>query len=151
MANFIRYLLSFSFKFLCWLLITGSLSRSNLILGFIFCALLPPGSYRQLKIQPILPEIFRSLSLPYLMIKESFQLMMIERSVDQFVVEKSSKYAAQGSNFSAFMNLFRITFTPMSLVTKRLSSSQWRIHLVGDSGSSRLQQTNPGLNQEVGS
>ena len=130
MTNFIRYLLTVSFKFLCWFLITGSLQASNIILGLVVCIILPPGSYKSLQIKAILPELIGSLSLPYSMIKESVELMLISKPKDHFVVEEASSYAKKGSIFAGFIDLFRITFTPMSLVTKRLNSSEWRVHTV---------------------
>ena len=134
MKNFIRYLLTVGFKLLCWFLITGSLQTANLIL-LILCVILPAGSYKNLKIKALLPEIINSLSLPFLMIKESFELMMIQNPQDVFVEEEASHHARQGSVFAGFLDLFRITFTPMSLVTRRLSRSQWRVHLVKEADS----------------
>ena len=64
------------------------------------------------------------------MIKESFELMLIQNPEDVFVEEEASHHARQGSVFAGFLDLFRITFTPMSLVTRRLSRSQWRVHMV---------------------
>ena len=133
MTNFIRYLLTVGFKLLCWFLITGSLQPTNLILGLILCVILPPGSYKNLKVKAILPEIFKSLSLPFLMIKESFELMLIQNPEDVFVEEEASYHAQEGSVFAGFLDLFRITFTPMSLVTRRLNRSQWRVHVVRES------------------
>jgi hypothetical protein len=133
MTNFIRYLLTVGFKLLCWFLITGSLQTANLILGLILCVILPPGPYKNLKIKALLPEIFNSLSLPFLMIKESFELMLIRNPKDLFVEEEASYHTREGSVFAGFLDLFRITFTPMSLVTRRLSRSQWRVHVVQES------------------
>ena len=130
MTNFIRYLLTVAFKFLCWFLITGSLQTSNVILGLVVCVILPPGSYKNLQVKAILPELIASLSLPYAMIKESVELMLINKPKDHFVVEEASAYAKKGSIFAGFIDLFRITFTPMSLVTRRLNASQWRVHTV---------------------
>ena len=133
MTNFIRYLLTVGFKLLCWFLITGSLQPANLTLGLILCVILPPGSYKNLKIKALLPEILNSLSLPFLMIKESFELMLIRNPKDLFVEEEASYHTREGSVFAGFLDLFRITFTPMSLVTRRLSRSQWRVHVVQES------------------
>ena len=133
MTNFIRYLLTVGFKLMCWFLITGSLQPANLTLGLILCVILPPGSYKNLKIKALLPEIIHSLSLPFLMIKESFELMMIQNPQDLFVEEEASHHSRQGSVFAGFLDLFRITFTPKSLVTRRLSHSHWRVHVVKES------------------
>ena len=140
MTNFIRYLLTVGFKLLCWLLITGSLHPFNLILGLILCVILPSGSYKNLKMKAILPEIINSLSLPFLMIKESFELMLIQNPEDVFVEEEASYHAQEGSVFAGFLDLFRITFTPMSIVTRRLSPSQWRVHMVKEGNISNEQK-----------
>ena len=57
MTNFIRYLLTVGFKLLCWFLITGSLQPTNLILGLILCVILPPGSYKNLKVKAFAENI----------------------------------------------------------------------------------------------
>lgn len=151
MRNFLRYLLTVAFKFLCWFLITGSLQPTNVLLGIFFCVLLPPGSYKKLMIKPLLPEIIASITLPFSMLKESIELMLIRNPGDHFVVEEASLYAAKGSNFAGFLDLFRITFTPMSLVTKRLSSSQWRVHTVRESDSGAIGSAKNQSFQEVSS
>ena len=140
MTNFIRYLLTVGLKLMCWFLITGSLQPANLTLGLILCVILPPGSYKNLKIKALLPEIINSLSLPFLMIKESFELMLIQNPEDVFVEEEASHHAREGSVFAGFLDLFRITFTPMSLVTRRLNRSQWRVHMVKEANNTNDQK-----------
>jgi len=110
--------------------VTSSLERTNLLIGLFVCLLIPFGDFRKLKIHAIIPELLLILRLPFDMIKESFQLLLIKDPVDDFQNEKISVRARNGSRFSEFFDLFRITFTPMSLVTRRDSSETWRVHVV---------------------
>ena len=130
MANFSRLILVLFFRIACWCLVTSSLERTNLLIGLFVCLLIPFGDFRKLKIHAIIPELLLILRLPFDMIKESFQLLLIKDPVDDFQNEKISVRARNGSRFSEFFDLFRITFTPMSLVTRRDSSETWRVHVV---------------------
>ena len=72
------------------------------------------------------------------MLKESFQLMLIPEPCDSFVEEPVSNRVRKGSKYAEFLDLFRITFTPMSLVTRRLDIDSWRVHLVTNSVNNSL-------------
>ena len=130
MANFSRLILVLFFRIICWCLVTSSLERTNLLIGLFICLLIPFGDFRKLKIHALIPELLLILRLPFDMIKESFQLLLIKDPVDDFQNEKINVRARNGSKFSEFFDLFRITFTPMSLVTRRDSSETWRVHVV---------------------
>ena len=130
MANFSRLILVLFFRIICWCLVTSSLERTNLLIGLFICLLIPFGDFRKLKIHTLIPELLLILRLPFDMIKESFQLLLIKDPVDDFQNEKINVRARNGSKFSEFFDLFRITFTPMSLVTRRDSSETWRVHVV---------------------
>ena len=130
MANFSRLILVLFFRIICWCLVTSSLERTNLLIGLFISLLIPFGDFRKLKIHALIPELLLILRLPFDMIKESFQLLLIKDPVDDFQNEKINVRARNGSKFSEFFDLFRITFTPMSLVTRRDSSETWRVHIV---------------------
>ena len=130
MANFSRLILVLIFRIICWCLVTSSLERTNLLIGLFICLLIPFGDFRKLKIHALIPELLLILRLPFDMIKESFQLLLIKDPVDNFQNEKINVRARNGSKLSEFFDLFRITFTPMSLVTRRDSSETWRVHVV---------------------
>ena len=130
MANFSRLILVLFFRIICWCLVTSSLETTNLLIGLFICLLIPFGDFRKLKIYALIPELLLILRLPFDMIKESFQLLLIKDPVDDFQNEKINVRARNGSKFSEFFDLFRITFTPMSLVTRRDSSETWRVHVV---------------------
>ena len=130
MANFSRLILVLFFRITCWCLVTSSLEKTNLLIGLFICLLIPFGDFRKLKIHALVPELLLILRLPFDMINESFQLILIQDPVDNFQTQKINARARNGSRFSEFFDLFRITFTPMSLVTRRDSSERWRVHVV---------------------
>ena len=130
MGNFIRLTLVLFFRVICWCLVTSSLEVSNLLIGLVFCSIIPFGDFRKLKVRVLLPEILLICRLPYDMLKESLQLISIKDPVDNFRQEPMSKRAINGSKLAEFFDIFRITFTPMSLVTRRDNSESWRVHIV---------------------
>jgi multisubunit Na+/H+ antiporter MnhE subunit len=135
MVNFIRLSILLLFRLLCWCLVTSSFESSNLIFGLIVCVLIPFGDFRKLQIKALIPELLLTLRLPFDMLKESIQLILIPHPSDLFVQEEVSSRTRNGSRFAEFLDLFRITFTPMSLVTRRIDIDHWRVHLVGSSQS----------------
>ena len=136
MANFFRICLVLVFRLSIWCLLTSNLSLSNILFGTVVAILIPFGNFRKLKLNALIPEILLTLRLPFDMLKESIQLMLISDPVDKFVEEPVSTRARSGSKYAEFLDLFRITFTPMSLVTQRKNDDEWRVHLVGSSSES---------------
>ena len=147
MGNFIRLTLVLFFRVICWCLVTSSLEVSNLLIGLVFCSLIPFGDFRKLKVRVLIPEILLICRLPYDMLKESIQLISIKDPVDNFRQEPMSKRAINGSKLAEFFDIFRITFTPMSLVTRRDDSDTWRVHVVTSSKDNGFQLKNKETNQ----
>ena len=147
MGNFIRLTLVLFFRIICWCLVTSSLEASNLLIGLAFCSLIPFGDFRKLKVRVLIPEILLICRLPYDMLKESIQLISIKDPVDNFRQEPMSKRAINGSKLAEFFDIFRITFTPMSLVTSRDNSDTWRVHFVTSSKNNDFQLKNKEINQ----
>ena len=133
MANFLRLCLVLIFRLTCWCLVTSNLDPKNILFGLLICILIPFGDFRKLQLNVLIPEILLTLRLPIDMLKESIQLMFISEPCDSFVEEKVSNRARRGSKYAEFLDLFRITFTPMSLVTRRKDVDSWRVHLVVNS------------------
>jgi multisubunit Na+/H+ antiporter MnhE subunit len=130
MTNFLRLCLILLFRISCWCLISSNLETANIIFGLVVCLIIPFGDFRKLQIKALIPEVLLTLRLPIDMMKESFQLMLISQPKDLFVEEPVSARACNGSKYAEFLDLFRITFTPMSLVTRRKDIDSWRVHLV---------------------
>ena len=131
MANFTRLTLVLLFRITCWCLVTASVETSNVLIGLLVCFLIPFGDFRKLRMSALIPEILLILRLPYDMLKECFELILIKQPIDNFTEETVNIRVQNGSKFAEFFDLFRITFTPMSLVTRRENSDVWRVHLVG--------------------
>ena len=136
MAYFLRLSLVLIFRLCCWCLVTSNLDGKNIIFGTVVCLLIPFGDFRKLQLNALIPEILLTLRLPIDMLKESFQLMLIPEPCDSFVEEAVSDRVRKGSKYAEFLDLFRITFTPMSLVTRRKDIESWRVHLVTNSENS---------------
>ena len=130
MTNFIRLSLILLFRLSLWSLVTASFHSNNILIGLVVCLLIPFGDFRKLKLSPLISEIFLTLRLPIDMIKESIQLMLISDPVDNFTEESLSQRSMSGSRYSKFLDLFRMTFTPMTLVTRLEESETWRVHNV---------------------
>ncbi len=130
MTNFLRLSLILLFRISCWCLITSNLEIANIVFGLVVCLMIPFGDFRKLQINALIPEVLLTLRLPIDMMKESFQLMLITHPKDLFVEEPVSSRARKGSKYAEFLDLFRITFTPMSLVTRRKDIDSWRVHIV---------------------
>lgn len=140
MSNFLRLTLVLLFRLSCWCLITSNLSHQNILFGVVVSLVIPFGDFRKLQLNALIPEILLTLRLPFDMIKESVQLMLIQNPKDKFVEENVSTRAQKGSQYAEFLDLFRITFTPMSLVTRRISTKSWRVHVVDDHLSTATQE-----------
>ena len=130
MTNFIRLFLILLFRLSLWCLVTASFHSNNIIIGLVVCLLIPFGDFRKLKLSPLISEILLTLRLPIDMIKESFQLILISDPVDDFSEQSLSRRAINGSRYSKFLDLFRMTFTPMTLVTRLENTQTWRVHNV---------------------
>ena len=130
MTNFFRLSLILLFRMTFWCLVTSSFELINILIGIVVCLLIPFGDFRKLKLYPLIYEILLTLRLPFDMIKESIQLIFISDPVDGFTEQKLTSRAQSGSRFSKFLDLFRMTFTPMTLVTRLENSETWRVHIV---------------------
>ena len=130
MTNFLRLSLILLFRLTFWCLVTASFEPNNILIGVAICLLIPFGDFRKLKLYPLIREILLTLRLPFDMVKESIQLIFISDPVDGFTEQKFTSRAKSGSRYSKFLDLFRMTFTPMTLVTGLKNSETWRVHIV---------------------
>ena len=113
----IRLLAVLLFRTFLWGLVTGNFGEYNLIGGLILSAIIPIGDYKNLKLVAIIPSLIRIVRLPFQLIKETIQLMLIYKPVDKYTETERDLYAQKGSKLAAFVDILVITATPMSLVT----------------------------------
>ena len=130
MKNLLRLSVIITFRLLLWCLMTSSFTVKNIGFGLVISCLIPFGQYKNLQLRSVLPEIVLTLKLPIDMLIESFKVMAIRRPRDKFTTIKISPMAKKNSQLSIFMDIFRITFTPMSMVVGRADDDHWKIHTI---------------------
>ena len=135
-GSLIRLILILLFRTFLWGLVTANFTEFNLVGGLVLSALIPMGNYKNLKMEAILPSIFKLVSVPIQMIKETFQLIFILDPVDVYTTENVSQQAQRGSKLAKFIDVLVITSTPMSLVTGIKNENEWYIHRLKERGKS---------------
>ena len=127
-----RLLTVLLFRTFLWGLITGNFEKYNLIGGLVLSAIIPIGDYKNLKLVAIFPSLIRIVRLPFQLIKETIQLMLIYKPVDKYTETERNLYAQKGSKLAAFVDVLVITATPMSLVTGSKDERFWETHTLSE-------------------
>mgnify|MGYP001352098939 FL=1 len=129
--NPIRYLSQILFRLLIWCLLTSNFRISNLIIGITISVILPNVRLPNLNLSFMAIELLKTIIAFPKSIKESVDLIFLKNKEEVFVNQRSS-VEEDGSQFVNFLDLFRITLTPLSLVTKRKDRKSWRVHTIRD-------------------
>ena len=132
LTTMIRLLAVLLFRTFLWGLITGNFGEYNLIGGLVLSAIIPIGDYKNLKLVAIIPSLIRIVRLPFQLIKETIQLMLIYKPLDKYTETERNLYAQKGSKLAAFIDVLVITATPMSLVTGSKDERFWETHTLNE-------------------
>tara|TARA_B100001989_G_C24530517_1_gene461370 strand:+ start:593 stop:1000 length:408 start_codon:yes stop_codon:yes gene_type:complete len=127
--NPIRYLSQILFRLLIWCLLTSNFRISNLIIGITISVILPNVRLPNLNLSFMAIELLKTIIAFPKSIKESVDLIFLKNKEEVFVNQRSS-VEEDGSQFVNFLDLFRITLTPLSLVTRRKDRKSWRVHTI---------------------
>ena len=127
--NFIRYLAQILFRLAVWSLLTANFKISNLIIGILISVILPTVRLPNLKINLMITEFLKTIIAFPKAIQESIYLIFLSNKKEVFINQESS-VPENGSQFINFLDLFRTTLTPLSLVTKRKDKNNWRVHII---------------------
>ena len=127
--NPIRYLSQILFRLLIWCLLTSNFRISNLIIGITISVILPNVRLPNLNLSFMAIELLKTIIAFPKSIKESVDLIFLKNKEEVFVNQRSS-VEEDGSQFVNFLDLFRITLTPLSLVTRRKDRKSWRVHMI---------------------
>ena len=127
--KFIRYLTHILFRLLIWCFLTSNFRISNLIIGITISVILPNVRLPNLNLSFMAIELFKTIIAFPKSIKESVDLIFLNNKEEVFVNQRSS-VEEDGSKFINFLDLFRITLTPLSLVTRRKDRKSWRVHII---------------------
>ena len=129
LIHLIRYLSQILFRLTIWCLLTSNFKINNLIIGTIISVILPKERLPNLKISLMIKEFLKTIIAFPKAIQESLYLIFFQNKKETFITQKSS-VQINGSQFINFLDLFRITLTPLSLVTKRENQDNWRVHVI---------------------
>jgi len=127
--NPIRYLSQILFRLLIWCLLTSNFRISNLIIGITISVILPNVRLPNLNLNFMAIELLKTIIAFPKSIKESVDLIFLKNKEEVFVNQRSS-VEEDGNQFVNFLDLFRITLTPLSLVTRRKDRKSWRVHTI---------------------
>ena len=133
-GSLIRLITILLFRTFLWGLITANFTEKNLIGGLVLSAIIPMGNYKNLRMEAILPSIYKLVLVPIQMVKETFQLMLILNPEDIYATEFVDEQAQKGSKLAKFVDVLVITSTPMSLVTGSKSNEEWYTHSLRERG-----------------
>ena len=133
-GSLIRLITILLFRTFLWGLITANFTENNLIGGIVLSAVIPMGNYKNLRMEAILPSIYKLVLVPIQMVKETFQLMLILNPEDIFTTEFVDEQAQKGSKLAKFVDVLVITSTPMTLVTGSKSNEEWYTHSLRERG-----------------
>ena len=127
--NTIRYISQLLFRLIIWCLLTSNFRFNNLIIGIIISVILPTVRLPNLNIYFMITEIIKTLIAFPKAIQESLYLIFFRHKKEIFINQQSA-VPEDGSQFINFLDLFRITLTPLTLVTKRKDKETWRVHTI---------------------
>ena len=133
-GSLIRLITILLFRTFLWGLITANFTENNLIGGIVLSAVIPMGNYKNLRMEAILPSIYKLVLVPIQMVKETFQLIFILNPEDIFTTEFVDEQAQKGSKLAKFVDVLVITSTPMTLVTGSKSNEEWYTHSLRERG-----------------
>ena len=128
-TNLLRYFSFLLFRCIVWCLITANFQAYNIFIGIVLSAILPKGKLPNLKISLFLKEILKTLVAFPKAVQESFYLIFLKRKKEIFINQRSA-VSQNEDQFVNFLDLFRITLTPLTLVTKRYGDKFWRVHII---------------------
>ena len=129
LIKFFEYFLQILFRTLVWCLLTSNFQAINFIIGIFLSVIFPKAKTPPLKINLIIRELFKTLIAFPKAVQESFYLIFLKRKKEFFIKQRSAVSKNQ-NQFINFLDLFRITLTPLTLVTRRDGDNYWRVHII---------------------
>ena len=114
-------------RLMIWFLLTNDFSLANIIIGVAIALLLPrdytsPGKLKDWL--QVLWEIIKAIPQAYM---EALQIMLRPHNHEDFIRQRVKPRRASGL---IFLDIFLITFTPKTIVTKYDEAGWYEIHRV---------------------
>ena len=119
--------LNIALRLAIWFLLTSDLSVPNIIIGFAIALLLPLNRSQSSSLKNWLGvfwEIIIAIPQAYI---EAIQIMLLPHNYEKIVKEKVKPQRTAGL---VFLDIFLITFTPKTIVTKYEKPGWYMVHHV---------------------
>ena len=110
-----------------WFLLTADFGIANIIIGVAIALLLPRGQKSSAKLQDwvrVFGEIVMAVPQAYM---EAIQIMLRPHNEEEIVRERVKPQRTPGL---IFLDIFLITFTPKTIVTKYHEDGWYDVHVV---------------------
>ena len=106
--------LSLGFRLLLWVLLTGDLTRTNLLFGVLVAVLLPRAHHHGERVAPLLKAVWQSL----VAIPQAYgdALALILAGGNEHCDETEHRASGTATPLVVFLELLAITLTPFTLV-----------------------------------
>ena len=120
-------ILNIVFKLTIWFLLTADLSVANIVIGVSIALLLPRSHTSPEKLKDwlrVLWEIVVAIPQAYL---EAFQIMLRPHDEEEIIRQRVPPQRTPGL---VFLDIFLITFTPKTIVTKYDKQGWYEVHKV---------------------
>ena len=120
-------ILNIVFRLTIWFLLTADLSVANIIIGVSIALLLPRSYTSPEKLKDwlrVLWEIVVAIPQAYL---EAFQIMLRPHNEEEIIRQRVPPRRTPGL---VFLDIFLITFTPKTIVTKYDKQGWYEVHKV---------------------
>ncbi len=128
-TRYIKFLITIVFRTFVWTLITSNFSYFNILFGLVVSSIIPVGKFEKIDLFLVINQIFVTIMIIPQSLLETLNLILIRKPCDSFI-QQESVVSSNGSQFINFIDLLRITITPLSLVTRRIDNKSWRVHII---------------------
>ena len=106
-------LITVAMRLLIWCLLSGDLSTTNVAIGLAVALALPMGRSRHVPLRQLLSQLLASLVAIPVAYGEAFTLLFLGSRLQGRV--EPSPVRAHGSALLTFLEVFRITLTPLTI------------------------------------
>lgn len=119
--------LNITFKLIIWFLLTADFSLPNIFIGLAIAIFLPHGRISSSNLQEWIKsfgKIVRAVPQAY---KEAFEIIIFPHEKEDIVRENVDPKRPPGL---VFLDIFLITFTPKTIVTKYNEKGWYSVHRI---------------------
>ena len=115
------------FRLIIWLLLTADLSWFNILIGVIFVSIIPRSYPSSANIRDWIQVLWQLLITIPQAYYEAIEMIIYPHTEEEIILEK---IPPNRSSRLIFIDIFRITFTPKTIVVKYRKGGFYAIHRV---------------------